>query len=108
MRRLRKALTPTGTLVIVGGEGGGQITGGIGRQLRARLVSPFVKQRLTFFISEESRRFIEPLAGYLADGSVVPAVGERYSLDQVPEAIRRMEAGALAGKAVIRIDEIHA
>lgn len=39
LRRLRKALEKDGTLVIVGGEGGGRVTGGIGRQLRAMLKS---------------------------------------------------------------------
>ena len=36
LSRLRRALTPTGTAVIVGGESKGNLTGGIGRQLRAR------------------------------------------------------------------------
>ena len=100
---LRRVLAPRGTLVIVGGEGGGRITGGIGRQLRAAMWSPFSRQRMAFFVSDEDRRFIEPLAGYLADGSVVPAIGRRCSLDEVPDAIRRMEAGKLSGKTVITV-----
>ena len=40
LSRLRSALTPTGTLVIVGGEEGGKWTGGFGRSLRAPLLSP--------------------------------------------------------------------
>lgn len=100
---LRRVLAPAGTLVIVGGEDGGRVTGGIGRQLRAAIWSPFLRQRLAFFISEESRRFIEPLAGYLADGAVVSAIGQRFALDEVPEAIRQMEAGELSGKAVITV-----
>ena len=103
LRHLRRVLTPTGTLVIVGGEGGGRITGGSGRQLRAAAWSPFLRQRLAFFISEESRRFIEPLADHLADGTVTPVIGHRFDLDEVPEAIRCMEAGSLRGKAVIRV-----
>ena len=52
--RLRRALTPSGTLVLVGGEQGGDWTGGtIGRQLRARLLSLFVPQRLTSCIAKE-------------------------------------------------------
>ena len=46
LSRLRQALTPKGTLVIVGGEGGGNWIG-MGRQLRALALSPFVGQRLT-------------------------------------------------------------
>jgi NADPH:quinone reductase-like Zn-dependent oxidoreductase len=40
--RLRRALAPRGTLVIVGGEDGGSLTGGLDRQLRALAISPFV------------------------------------------------------------------
>src|ERR671910_3422828 len=42
LARLRRALTPQGTLVIVGGEGGGRWLGGTDRQLRAMMLSPFV------------------------------------------------------------------
>lgn len=103
LSRLRRALAPSGTLVIVGGEDGDRLTGGIGRQLRAALLSPFVKQRLRFFMSSESREFIEPLAGHLADGTISPAIGQRFDLDEVPAAVAAMEAGTLTGKAVIRV-----
>ncbi|MBK5266293.1 MAG: NAD(P)-dependent alcohol dehydrogenase [Acidimicrobiia bacterium] len=101
LRRLRKALKKNGTLVIVGGEGGGHITGGIGRQLRAMLLSPFVSQRLTMFISTESHTHIERLAEYMASGQVSPAVGCRYRLEEVPAAIADLEAGNALGKSVI-------
>ena len=51
--RLRRALTPTGTAVLVGGEEGGSLTGGMGRQLRARILSLFVRQRLTSVMCRE-------------------------------------------------------
>ncbi len=103
LSRIRRALTPTGTLVIVGGEGGGRLTGGITRQLRAAALSLVVRQRLAFFVSSESLEYLEPLADHLADGSVVPAIGQRFTLDEVPAAIRAMEAGGLTGKAVIDV-----
>ena len=56
LSRLRRALTPKGTLVIVGGETGGRWLGGFDRQLRARLLSPFVGQTLTTFISRRTTR----------------------------------------------------
>ena len=101
LRRLRTALTETGTLVIVGGEGGGRFTGGIGRQLRALLMSPFIRQRLTMFISNESHTHIERLAQYMADGRVTPALGRRYPLEDAPNAIADLEAGKASGKSVI-------
>ena len=54
LSQLRRALTPQGTLVIVGGETGGRWLGGIDRQLRALLLSPFVGQKLGTFISSEN------------------------------------------------------
>lgn len=101
LKRLRSALTETGTLVIVGGEGGGKFTGGIGRQLRALLLSPFIGQRLTMFISSESHTNIERLAEFMADGRVTPAVGRRYLLQEAPAAIADLEAGKASGKSVI-------
>ncbi len=103
LARLRRALTPTGTLVIVGGEDGDRLTGGIGRQLRAALLSPFVKQRLAFFVSKESLESIELLAAHLASGAVAPTIGQQFDLEAVPAALAAMEAGTLVGKAVITV-----
>ena len=99
--KLRRALSKTGTLVIVGGEGGGSLTGGVGRQLRAKMLSPFVGQRLTFFVSAEHHGHMERLVRFIEDGDVAPAVGRRYRLEQTPEAIADLEAGRIRGKSVI-------
>ncbi|MDJ0952057.1 MAG: zinc-binding dehydrogenase, partial [Acidimicrobiia bacterium] len=104
VRKLRRALHKKGTLVIVGGEGGGKVTGGIGRQLRAALLSPFVSQRLGFFISEEHHRHIDRLAHHLAGEGVVAPIGRSYRLDSVPDAIADLVAGNAAGKSVIVLD----
>jgi NADPH:quinone reductase-like Zn-dependent oxidoreductase len=101
LRLLRRALDRDGTLVIVGGEGGGRITGGIGRQLRGVLMSPFISQRLTMFISSEDRTHLERLAEYMASGRVEPAIGRRYRLEDVPAAIADLQAGKASGKSVI-------
>lgn len=103
LSRLRRALTATGTLVIVGGEGGGTLTGGIGRQLRAAVLSPFVRQRLTFFMSSESLDSLQALAEHLASGAVIPAIGRRFTLEQTPQALRALAAGEITGKAVLTV-----
>src|SRR4029453_10694590 len=54
LRELRRALTPTGTLVLVGAEVGGRWLGGTDRQLRAMLLNRFTRQRLTSFIASEN------------------------------------------------------
>lgn len=101
VRKLRGLLNPTGTLVIVGGENGNRITGGIGRQLWAVALSPFVGHRLTMFISEEHHSHIERLARHLEAGSVAPAIGARFKLDGGPDAMRHLEEGNASGKIAI-------
>ncbi|MDW3213640.1 MAG: NAD(P)-dependent alcohol dehydrogenase [Ilumatobacteraceae bacterium] len=101
IRRLRRVLTPAGTLVIVGGEEGGTWTGGIGRQIRATLLSPLLRQRLTMFLSTEHHSFIDRLADHLASGEVVPAIGDRFPLDRTADALRRLGSGGTMGKSVI-------
>jgi NADPH:quinone reductase-like Zn-dependent oxidoreductase len=103
LSRLRRALTPKGTLVIVGGEEGGRWTGGFGRTLRAPLLSPFVGQRLTMLASKERASDQERLTPFLEAGTVTPTVDRSYPLDQVPEAMRHLEAGQVRGKVAITI-----
>ncbi|MEZ5274299.1 MAG: NAD(P)-dependent alcohol dehydrogenase [Ilumatobacteraceae bacterium] len=103
LRRLRRALTPKGTLVIVGGEGGNRITGGFGRQLRAPLMSLFVSQRLIPLMSKESGADLEVLAGLLAGGHLQAAVDRVVPLDQAPGALADLAAGRVRGKAVVQV-----
>jgi NADPH:quinone reductase-like Zn-dependent oxidoreductase len=101
--RLRRVLAPTGTVVIVGGEEGENVTGGMGRQLRARALSPFVRQRLTSFISMERLSDLERLTELIEAGKVTPSIDRTYPLDQVPEAMRHLEAGKVRGKVAITV-----
>lgn len=101
IRRLRKALARRGTLVIVGGEDGGRVTGGFGRQLRALALSPFVRQRLATFVSTERGADIEQLAELLATGELCPIVDRSYALEDAPAAIVDLAGGRIRGKAVI-------
>lgn len=102
--RLRRVLAPRGTLVIVGGEGGNRLTGGVGRQVRAMALSPFLPQRLTTFVSSEHHSNIERLGEFLAAGTVVPHIGRRFTLDQVADAMDQIDAGAACGKSVVVVD----
>lgn len=103
LSRLRSALTPTGTLVIVGGEEGGRWTGGFGRSLRAPLLSLFVPQRLTMLASKERAGDLERLSPLIEAGKVVPSIDRTYPLDRVAEAMRHLEAGEVRGKVAITI-----
>jgi NADPH:quinone reductase-like Zn-dependent oxidoreductase len=99
--RLRRALTPTGTAVLVGGEEGGRLTGGMGRQLRARALSLFVRQRLTTLLCKERPADLERLTELIEGGKLTPSVDKAYPLDQVPQAMRHLAAGKARGKIAI-------
>ncbi|MEP6760247.1 MAG: NAD(P)-dependent alcohol dehydrogenase [Sporichthyaceae bacterium] len=102
LARLRRALTTRGTLVIVGGEDGGNLTG-MGRQLRALVLSLFVRQRLTMQIPKENHRDLDVLSGFIDAGSVIPSIDSSYPLDDVPDAIRHLVAGNVRGKVAITV-----
>ena len=103
VRQLRKILAGDGTLVIVGGEGGNDITGGISRQLRAAALSPFVSHRLKFFIAVESHEHADVLADLAAAGVITAAVNHRYGLDGVGRALEDLASGRISGKAVVEV-----
>jgi NADPH:quinone reductase-like Zn-dependent oxidoreductase len=105
LRRLRAALVPSGTLVIVGGEGGGRWTGGSGRQLRAMVLSLFVSHRMRTFISQEHHSHMERLAAFVERGAVTPIVGAQYPLERAADAVSDLEAGRARGKSVIVVRE---
>jgi NADPH:quinone reductase-like Zn-dependent oxidoreductase len=104
LRRLRRALTPKGTLVIVGGDGGGPWTGGFFRGLvRAPLVSMFVSQRLDWLNSKMNVEDLRAVTELIQAGKVTPVVGHTYPLGETPAAIREVATGHARGKLVIAV-----
>jgi NADPH:quinone reductase-like Zn-dependent oxidoreductase len=101
LARLRRALTPTGTLVIAGGEGAKWT--GVGRQLRALMLSPFTRQRLTMYISTHRQADLNTLRQLIETGQVTPVIGGTYPLAGLPEAIHQLDAGHARGKLAITI-----
>jgi NADPH:quinone reductase-like Zn-dependent oxidoreductase len=101
LSRLRRALTPTGTLVIVGGEGGGRWLGGFDRNLRAVALSRFTSQRLRMLSSTPRQEDLEVLRELIEAGKVTPVIGRSYPLAEVPEAIRQMVEGRGGGGKVV-------
>jgi NADPH:quinone reductase-like Zn-dependent oxidoreductase len=101
--RLRRALTAGGTLVIVGGEGGDRWLGGLGRTLRAVLLSPFVSQKLRGLVSIERKQDLEQLCELIESGKVKPMIDRTFPLSEAPEAIRYLERGQARGKVVVTI-----
>lgn len=104
LSQLRRALTRKGTLVIVGGDGGGPWTGGFFRGiLRGPLLSLFVGQRLGALVSKETQEDLQTLRELIETGQVTPVIDRTYPLIEAPEAIRYMEQGHPGGKVVITV-----
>ena len=104
LRSLRRALAPKGALAIVGGDGGGKVTGGFFRQiLRAPLLSMFTGQRLRPVMVKESASDLEVLADLIDKGEVAPVVDRTFPLVEAPEAVRYLEEGHVAGKVIVQV-----
>jgi NADPH:quinone reductase-like Zn-dependent oxidoreductase len=103
LSRLRRALSPAGTLVIVGSEGRGRFMGGFDRQLRAVALSRVVGQRLRMLSSTPRRDDLETLRQLIEAGKVAPLLDRTFPLDQVRQAIGHLLAGGGRGKLVITV-----
>jgi NADPH:quinone reductase-like Zn-dependent oxidoreductase len=103
LSRLRRALAPTGTAVITGGEEGGAFSGGMNRQLRGLALSPFLRQRLTMFIAKQRASDLERLSVLIEAGHVNPSLERSYPLQDAADAVRHLAAGGTRGKVAISI-----
>ena len=103
LSELRRALTTTGRLVIVGGETDGRWLGGFDRQIRALLLSLVVSQKLGTLTSSENSADLVALRELIESGRVTPVIDKTYPLGDVPVAIRYMSDGHARGKVVISV-----
>jgi NADPH:quinone reductase-like Zn-dependent oxidoreductase len=104
LSKLRRALTNHGTLAIVGGDGGGNWTGGIGRQMvRAPIASMFTHQRLVGVTSKEKGEDIETLREMADAGKLTPLVAKTFALPDAAEAMRLIHEPHAAGKIVVTV-----
>ena len=103
LSHLRRALTPKGRLVIVGGETEGRWLGGTDRQLRAQLLSLFVSQKLGTFVASENAADLVALGELIEADKIKPAIDRTYPLSEVATAIRDLIDGRVRGKIVITV-----
>jgi NADPH:quinone reductase-like Zn-dependent oxidoreductase len=99
---LRRALTPKGTLVLVGGSGGRWFMG-TGRTLRAVVTSPFVGQRLRSFFSKPRGADLVVLKELIDAGKLSPVIDRTFPLTEAPEAISYVGERSTQGKTVITV-----
>jgi NADPH:quinone reductase-like Zn-dependent oxidoreductase len=97
-------LKPQGALVIVGGSSDGQWLGGLSGALKAKLLSPFVSQRIGFFLARLNHDDLNYLGDLMQTGKITPAIDRQYKLSDTAEAIRYLEAGHARGKVIIDVE----
>jgi NADPH:quinone reductase-like Zn-dependent oxidoreductase len=101
LTRLRRALTPTGTLVITGGETDGRWLGGNDRQVRALVLSPFISQTLRTFVASENHQDLAVLTELAEAGKLAPVIDRVYPLADAATAIEHVADGRARGKVVL-------
>ncbi|MGX4658013.1 NAD(P)-dependent alcohol dehydrogenase [Micromonospora sp. SCSIO 07396] len=102
---LRRALTPTGTLVLSGGGvyRGGSLLGPVRLLARGRLLAPFVRQRIVVLTATPGREHLDALRAYAEAGQLTPAIDRTYPLAEVPRAIAYLEGEHARAKVVVTL-----
>ncbi|WFE34683.1 NAD(P)-dependent alcohol dehydrogenase [Micromonospora sp. WMMD975] len=102
---LRRASTPTGTLVLSGGGvyRGGSLVGPVWLMARGRLLAPLVRQRVVVLSTTPGRDHLDTLRAHAEAGHLTPVIDRAYPLDEVPEAIRYLEGEHARAKVVITL-----
>jgi NADPH:quinone reductase-like Zn-dependent oxidoreductase len=98
----RRVLAPRGTYVIVGVRDLGRWLG-LNRQIKALLLSPFVRQRMRVFVVKHTREDLGVLKELVEAGRVAPVIDRRYGLSEAPQALRHQGEGHTTGKIVIAV-----
>jgi NADPH:quinone reductase-like Zn-dependent oxidoreductase len=103
LSRLRRALTPAGTLVLNGGGAPGHVFGPVAGILRAVVVNGLVRERLRLIPHEQKREQLLTLTGLIEAGKLTPVLDRTYPLAETAEAMRRVEQGHARGKVIITV-----
>lgn len=98
VRESLRAVERGGTYVMVGGSGG------VTAQaiLLGPILSKIAAKRVVFFITKPDPKDLRTLTRMIDEGALRPHVDRRFTLEEVPEAIRYLESGASRGKVVVR------
>jgi NADPH:quinone reductase-like Zn-dependent oxidoreductase len=100
---LRRVLTPRGTLVLIGGEGGNRLLGATDKWIQALLLSPFVRQNLRPLSTTPNKTDLLFVKELIETGKITPVIDRTFALSDVPDAFRYLEKGEGRGKVVITV-----
>ncbi len=85
---------------------GGVYIASVGRLswvLRAALLSLFARGRIKVLAASANTADLEALAELAESGACTPLIDQRYTLSQVPDALRRQSEGHSMGKSTVRV-----
>jgi NADPH:quinone reductase-like Zn-dependent oxidoreductase len=94
----RRALTPTGTLILNSGTGDGSL-------LKPLVLSPFSRQNLRRFVAVPGHKDLAALTELIDSGELRPVVDQTLPLAETAAALRHIETGHARGKVVITITQ---
>ena len=97
----RRALNPNGVCVVAGAKG---LWDFLTRALTAPVLSRLVSQKFVTFIAKINKEDLSIMRELMESGKITPVIDRRYSLSEVPEAIRYLETRHARGKVVITLD----
>ena len=98
---LRRLLTPNGICAIAGAPK--EASNALKTMLSGMMLS-LVSKNLRFILARNSPQDLATIAELIEAGKVTPVVERRYTLAEVPEAIRYLETGHARGKLVITLE----
>jgi len=102
-RSMCRALTPAGTVVLVGGPRSRRLLGPLGHIVRIMLSSKLSKRTARFFIAKPNRDDLAALRELIEAGHVRSVIEHRYELVQIDEALHRLDSGHARAKTVVTV-----
>jgi NADPH:quinone reductase-like Zn-dependent oxidoreductase len=101
----RRVLQPNGICVMIGGGGpnDGKWVGPMVRPIKAKLMSPFISQKIGMMMAQGNPDDLKLIADLMQAGKVTTVIDRTYPLSEIREAVRYVEAGRARGKVIIKV-----
>jgi NADPH:quinone reductase-like Zn-dependent oxidoreductase len=99
----RRVMNSKGMYIMVGAPSGRWIAP-MDRLIRAIFLSMFLSQKFVMLLSKATKQDLTVISDLMQAEKVTPVIDKRYSLSEVPEAIRYLEEGHARGKVVITLE----
>jgi NADPH:quinone reductase-like Zn-dependent oxidoreductase len=100
----RRVLKPQGILIMVGAPKDARLIRLLARLIGALVLSWFVSQKLVTFLARSNNEDLTIVGELMATGKVRSVIDRRFSLSEVPEALRYLEEGHARGKVAITLE----